>query len=305
MAKKSFVGIKTPWFPETYMAPEIDKTLTKEGAVADAAAVGKALEDKVSVGLFTKTITVDNKSGTKKFWAQIEEVYAKMADHTIEYVCCYCHNLDTSDQDEPRVGGVWVAEVYRSDEKYGFVSARTYHITTSLGVIQHLVRSWYNGEWKKPYYLHEINSIESADYPGCYYRHVNGVQEWINPPMLDGVEYRTTKRHNGEVVYSYTKDFALSGRASTGWQNSESIKIGIPASAKIVLSYCNHLDDSDFTLCRQFPLFSEGAIQMDCQLSNLKATLFPDQEDNYLITVEGAPGVTFTGKVRIFAEYTK
>lgn len=42
---------------------------------------------------------------------------------------------------------------------------------------------------------------ESASYPGCYYRTVNGASEWINPPMVAGVEYRTTERWNGKPVY--------------------------------------------------------------------------------------------------------
>ena len=43
--------------------------------------------------------------------------------------------------------------------------------------------------------------FESTDYPGCYYRMVGSVVEWFNPPMLLGVEYRTTERHLGEPVY--------------------------------------------------------------------------------------------------------
>lgn len=46
--------------------------------------------------------------------------------------------------------------------------------------------------------------IEDATYPGCYYRYTNGVQEWVNPPMETGVEYRTTERHNGKPVYCKT-----------------------------------------------------------------------------------------------------
>lgn len=46
--------------------------------------------------------------------------------------------------------------------------------------------------------------IEDATYPGCYYRYTNGVQEWVNPPMVTGVEYRTTERHNGKPVYCKT-----------------------------------------------------------------------------------------------------
>lgn len=44
-------------------------------------------------------------------------------------------------------------------------------------------------------------AIESTDYPGCYYRMVDGAQEWINPPMAVGVEYRTTERYLGKPVY--------------------------------------------------------------------------------------------------------
>lgn len=43
--------------------------------------------------------------------------------------------------------------------------------------------------------------VESDQHPGCYYRMVDGQQEWVNPPMVPGVEYRTTERHNGKVKY--------------------------------------------------------------------------------------------------------
>lgn len=39
-------------------------------------------------------------------------------------------------------------------------------------------------------------------YPSCYYRTVDGVKEWINPPMVSGVEYRTTERFGGRPVYT-------------------------------------------------------------------------------------------------------
>lgn len=44
-------------------------------------------------------------------------------------------------------------------------------------------------------------STENLTYPGCYYRTINGVTEWINPPMQQGVEYRTTKRYKGAAIY--------------------------------------------------------------------------------------------------------
>ena len=51
------------------------------------------------------------------------------------------------------------------------------------------------------------NGIESTEHPGCYYRMVDGEREWINPPFLRGVEYRTTERLDGLVVYTKLVDF--------------------------------------------------------------------------------------------------
>lgn len=45
-------------------------------------------------------------------------------------------------------------------------------------------------------------AVESSDYPGCYYRTVGDEQEWINPPMVTGTEYRTTERFMGAPVYA-------------------------------------------------------------------------------------------------------
>ena len=44
--------------------------------------------------------------------------------------------------------------------------------------------------------------MESEDFPGCYYRFVNGVSEWLNPPLQYGVEYRTIDRLNEKPVYT-------------------------------------------------------------------------------------------------------
>lgn len=44
--------------------------------------------------------------------------------------------------------------------------------------------------------------MEDSDNPGCFYRMADGVKEWLNPPMKDGIEYRTMERFVGKVVYS-------------------------------------------------------------------------------------------------------
>lgn len=53
----------------------------------------------------------------------------------------------------------------------------------------------------------KADGLESTDYPGCYYRTVDGVVEWLNPPMLIGVEYRTTERYNSKPVYCQLVSF--------------------------------------------------------------------------------------------------
>lgn len=45
---------------------------------------------------------------------------------------------------------------------------------------------------------------EDAAHPGCYYRTVDGEQEWLNPPMEYGVAYRTQERYAGLPVYVIT-----------------------------------------------------------------------------------------------------
>lgn len=61
-----------------------------------------------------------------------------------------------------------------------------------------------NGEYtiKKDPKAKSTGILESADYPGCFYRLVVDEEEWINPPMVAGVEYRTTERFNGAPVYT-------------------------------------------------------------------------------------------------------
>ena len=44
--------------------------------------------------------------------------------------------------------------------------------------------------------------VQSVEYPGCYYRMVDGEQEWLNPPMVADMEHRTTERWGGQPVYT-------------------------------------------------------------------------------------------------------
>lgn len=59
---------------------------------------------------------------------------------------------------------------------------------------------------KSALYLTPDEFVESEDYPGCYYRTVDGVTEWINPPMVFDVEYPTAERLDGKAVYTKAFD---------------------------------------------------------------------------------------------------
>ena len=57
-------------------------------------------------------------------------------------------------------------------------------------------------------------SIESDEYPGCYYRVVDGNVEWINPPAEPGVEYRLTERFEDKTVFQSLINIASLPNAS-------------------------------------------------------------------------------------------
>lgn len=99
---------------------------------------------------------------------------------------------------------------------------------------------------------HFALAIESAEYPGCYYRTVGGVVEWITPPMVPGVEYRTTERWNGNPVYAFhnvhTLESTFSGNASldilTGIQNADEC---IRHQAKLGYYFLPYVDEGATT----------------------------------------------------------
>lgn len=58
-------------------------------------------------------------------------------------------------------------------------------------------------------------AVEDVNNPGCFYRLVQGVTEWLNPPMAKGVEYRTTERWDGKHVYTKLIDLGALPNAGT------------------------------------------------------------------------------------------
>lgn len=61
----------------------------------------------------------------------------------------------------------------------------------------------------------KLRSLHVDDGTGCFYRMVGEEQEWINPPMVVGTEYRTTERFNGKPIYT-----ALVQKVVTSYANA-------------------------------------------------------------------------------------
>lgn len=58
--------------------------------------------------------------------------------------------------------------------------------------------------------LQALPYTESETYPGCHYRETtDGEIEWLNPPMEDGVAYRTTERYGAAPVYIIRCPFSI------------------------------------------------------------------------------------------------
>ena len=91
--------------------------------------------------------------------------------------------------------------------------------------------------------LHKF-CIESTDAPGCYYRIYDGHTEWINPPMIPGMKYRTTERWDSEPVYTEQIELHIAAGASGPFSLMSATKV-ISAELRyfdngVLLDVCNN-----------------------------------------------------------------
>lgn len=99
----------------------------------------------------------------------------------------------------------------------------------------------------------EKMSLESGQYPGCFYRIINGNTEWINPPSMPGFEYMTTERWNGSVVYQRTIYAAA-------LPNKTVMSIHVNAYFDEIISITGFAIDSDNNMHYQFPIILSGLV---------------------------------------------
>lgn len=75
----------------------------------------------------------------------------------------------------------------------------------------------------------KLTARQSAQYPGCYYRTADGATEWLEPPLLPGVEYRTARRWGGKPVYAKRVDCGAMPNATVA-----SVGTGISTGCTVV-----------------------------------------------------------------------
>lgn len=113
------------------------------------------------------------------------------------------------------------------------------------------------------------------------------VEEWINPPMLVGTEYRTTERWNGKAVYTrlgsytFTEDFGTTSTVSNKAISFGSISATKILSAELVLVAIESTD-------REYPVpitaGSGGLVSVNAVLHNGAVVLIANK---YVISAGG------------------
>ena len=102
----------------------------------------------------------------------------------------------------------------------------------------------------------------STEYPGCYYREVNGVVEWVNPPMHTGAvdtngnvfnEYRTVERYRGKPVYVILVDCGI---GPIGSNRKDTPFAANAADISAIVSMQGYFDSGNFCMTPTF--YDEG-----------------------------------------------
>lgn len=147
-----------------------------------------------------------------------------------------------------------------------------------------------NGTYE-PYKLSVIEMMrEDEDIKGCFYRvNSTGVKEWINPPLIPGIEYCTTERWDNKHVYQ--KTFYISALAGKG-----TIILETGAQLNNVISVSGYAVDSIDLKYYPFPVILPGQIVPVSAVSEVK--------NNGTLSITTTTDVSYL-KAYITVKYTK
>lgn len=107
-----------------------------------------------------------------------------------------------------------------------------------------------------------VPAVESEEHPGCYYRIVDNETEWLNPPCILGVDYRTTARNNGNPVY--TKVLSLGVLSADKTINPNLLKGSIFAITSYVSGRISPTSVTDGDAWNFFVYYSDNMIKTAC-----------------------------------------
>lgn len=116
-------------------------------------------------------------SGQAAMEAKIDEIYAGMVDCTQKLV-----QINVAQAGSTIQPASYAVSIYRAYEGYG-------HVTITTETYGRLFRKRFGSTWD--------------------------AWEWENPPLWPGVEYRTTERYDGKVVYTKLINYGALGAANT------------------------------------------------------------------------------------------
>lgn len=136
-------------------------------------------------------------------------------------------------------------------------------------------------------------TTESIEYPGCFYRMVNDVQEWLNPPMEMNVEYRTTERYLGKPVYVQMFDYGAVPTTIT----STSKTIVAENCDQVLMYNMNYHAPTGYGENNGRPLVTSGTIAAYDWITN--------NSDGSLILSIRAVKESLSYNARAFVKYTK
>lgn len=141
-----------------------DASLSLAGKAADAAAVGVALATKAPAGYVDSFVECKTDEDIEK---AINDEWSAMSDRSVRHIV-----MGVMDNSMVLPSCYWLISLYRALEDFGTLTAVSYSESGPWT----LQRNRFRGVWT-PW-------------------------EWVNPPMMTGVKYRTTERHNGKSVYA-------------------------------------------------------------------------------------------------------
>lgn len=285
MANKVFKGIRMPGLNDFYVLPEavaiedengyveiksyvsdtvevenLDTTLTKSGMAADAAEVGKILNQKVDkVDGEAQYLTVEDGLTIKRGnQAEGAYFYTYVDDHNYPTV----ELLGTANDDFVKLYGI--ANPTQSNDAvnkqyvdtnfapagYGLGEvAPSSLIQTTAALDAAKATGWYRfygyesgSYWNIGGYISGLIEVKGSRtatdgirqyfYPdGCNAYLVRMMAdgawskwEWVNPPMIAGQEYRTTERWNGKPLYKKLVSLgSVSNGASIEWHDKTNV----------------------------------------------------------------------------------